>query len=81
MAENTNSKIAMIYTDGHHPHWIRVRRYNSCFMAGTNNFDAYKIIEAKLNYRNTRQEAQDDLDALASRLGWEEVDQELVRRG
>lgn len=53
--------------------WIRVRRFGNSFRAATNDQGAHALINDS-PYRDSREEAQADLDALAIEHGWEKVE-------
>jgi len=53
--------------------WIRIQKYGSHFRASTNEDKTYLKFLDNLNYKDTQEEAQDDLDSLAKEQGWEVV--------
>lgn len=68
-----------IYKKGNY--WIRVRKASESggFIAATNNFDVHNLIHQELNYRNTSEEAQEDLDNFAIHHNLEEVTEQDKR--
>lgn len=59
--------------------WVRVCHCDSGYRADSNDYDAYTLLNTALDstecygYRKTWEEAQVELDKIASDNGWEEV--------
>lgn len=51
--------------------WIRVQKWGDHFRAGTNEDKTYLEFINHLKYRDTFEEAQNDLDNLAKEQNWE----------